>query len=49
MGMPMLQTIRGYEVRECIGEGGFGMIYRAYQPAVNRQVAIKVILPKYAN
>jgi WD40 repeat protein len=44
-----MRSIRGFELREHIGEGGYGVVYRAYQPAVNRQVAIKVILPKYAN
>ncbi len=42
-------TIRGYELQEIIGEGGFGAVYRAYQPVVDRDVAIKVILPKYSN
>ncbi|MGD8753887.1 MAG: protein kinase, partial [Anaerolineales bacterium] len=46
---PNLQTIRGYELRERIGAGGFGVVYRAYQSAVDREVAIKVILPEYAN
>ena len=39
------QTIKGYELREQIGAGGFGAVYRAYQPVVGREVAIKVILP----
>ncbi len=43
------QTIKGYQLREEIGIGGFGAVYRAYQSAVDREVAIKVILPKYAN
>lgn len=43
------QVIRGYELRENIGAGGFGAVYRAYQPVVGREVAIKVILPQYAN
>src|SRR5215510_16051158 len=43
------QTIKGYELQELIGKGGFGAVYRAYQPAVRREVAIKIILPKYAN
>ena len=43
------EWIRGYELREKIGEGGFGAVYRAFQPSVGREVAIKVILPKYAN
>jgi WD40 repeat protein/serine/threonine protein kinase/two-component SAPR family response regulator len=45
----VLRTLRGYELRECISAGGFGEVYRAYQPSVAREVAIKVILPKYAN
>ncbi len=42
-------TVKGYELRERIGEGGFGAVYRAYQPLVGREVAIKVVLPQYAN
>jgi WD40 repeat protein/serine/threonine protein kinase/DNA-binding XRE family transcriptional regulator len=40
---------RGYELRERIGVGGFGTVYRAEQPGVGREVAVKVILPIYAN
>lgn len=42
-------TIRGYELREQIGAGGFGAIYRAHQPAVDREVAIKIIHPQQAS
>src|SRR5579871_3593260 len=42
-------ALKGYELRDQIGTGGFGAVYRAYQPAVAREVAIKVILPKFAN
>lgn len=44
-----LPAIKGYELRECLGEGGFGAVYKAYQPAVGREVAIKIILPGLAN
>ena len=44
-----VQTIRGYELRERLGAGGFGEVYRAYQPSVGREVAIKVILPQFVN
>ncbi|MDQ7036362.1 MAG: serine/threonine-protein kinase [Anaerolineae bacterium] len=43
------QVIRGYELHELIGEGGFGAVYRATQIVVDREVAIKIILPQYAN
>jgi WD40 repeat protein/DNA-binding SARP family transcriptional activator len=42
-------VIRGYEIRERIGAGSFAVVYRAYQPHVGREVAIKAILPQYAN
>ena len=40
----MSQDIKGYQVREEIGEGGFGKVFRAYQPLIEREVAIKAIL-----
>lgn len=43
------RAIRGYELGERIGSGGFGAVYRAVQPLVEREVAIKIILPQYAN
>src|SRR5215813_13942240 len=43
------RVIKGYELRDRIGAGGFGAVYRAYQPSIGREVAIKVILPEYAN
>ncbi len=43
------QEIRGYVIQELIATGGFAAVYRALQTAVGREVAIKVVLPKYAN
>ena len=43
------QTIKGYRIQSEIGKGGFGAVYLAEQETVGRQVAIKVILPEYAN
>ena len=42
-------SLRGYELRDVIGEGAYGLVYRAYQPAVGREVAVKVIRPELAN
>ncbi|MEP7188753.1 MAG: protein kinase, partial [Roseiflexaceae bacterium] len=43
------RVIKGYALRERIGAGGFGAVYRAEQTGVGRSVAIKIILPQYAN
>src|SRR3972149_10759007 len=43
------QVVKGYELTERIGSGGFGAVYRAYQYTVGREVAVKVILPGFAN
>src|SRR5512147_1834444 len=43
------QTVRGYELRDSLGAGGFGAVYKAFQPIVGREVAIKIILPEFAN
>ena len=42
-------AVRGYELREQIGTVASGTAYRAYQPAVGREVAIKLIGPDLAN
>jgi WD40 repeat protein/transcriptional regulator with XRE-family HTH domain len=43
------RAIRGYQLGEKIGAGAFGAVYRGVQPLVEREVAIKIILPQYAN
>ena len=40
---------RGYELRDKIGTGGFGTVYKAYQPGIDREVAIKIVNPEFAN
>ena len=43
------RSLRGYELREQVGSGDFGIVYRAYQPSVGREVAIKIIRPELVN
>jgi serine/threonine protein kinase/DNA-binding XRE family transcriptional regulator len=43
------RAVKGFQLGEKIGSGGFGVVYKAIQPLVERDVAIKIILPRYAN
>jgi WD40 repeat protein/transcriptional regulator with XRE-family HTH domain len=43
------REVRGYVLRERLGIGGFGAVYRAVQSSVQREVAVKIILPRFAN
>ena len=43
MSEPFPAKIGKYEVRGVIGEGGFGLVYKAYDPTVGRPVALKVM------
>jgi hypothetical protein len=38
-------SFRGHEVLEEIGEGGFALVYRAREEKLEREVALKVLLP----
>ena len=40
--------LNSYELREQIGGGGMGAVYRAYQPSMSREVAVKVLPPAFA-
>jgi WD40 repeat protein/serine/threonine protein kinase/DNA-binding SARP family transcriptional activator len=46
---PLAQGVKGYDLKEEIGQGAYGVIHRAVQTAIGRQVAIKVIRHRYAN
>ncbi|MBN1430832.1 MAG: serine/threonine-protein kinase [Anaerolineae bacterium] len=37
------QKFKQYEIQSLLGHGGMSTVYRAYQPGVNRMVAIKIL------
>jgi len=43
------QTFGGYQLRERIGAGDYGAVYRALQPTMGREVAVKIILRHVAS
>jgi non-specific serine/threonine protein kinase len=45
----LLKQYHDYELREELGSGAYGTVFRAYQPGTDREVAIKLIRPQYAN
>ena len=42
------KTIGNYQIVEELGRGGMAVVYRAYQPSLNRHVAIKILPPQLA-
>jgi WD40 repeat protein len=44
----VLGTLGRYEVEEVIGQGGMGIVLKAFDPALHRPVAIKVMAPALA-
>ena len=47
LDQPQISGIRGYELKEKIGAGAYGVIHRAVQPAIGREVAIKIIRRRF--
>ena len=43
------RPLRGYRLLERIGEGAFGVVWRALDPGVGREVAVKQINPRLAD
>ncbi|MBS0213733.1 MAG: protein kinase [Proteobacteria bacterium] len=43
-----IRQIEGYELREVIGQGGMGVVYRARQSELDRDVALKLLSPACA-
>jgi eukaryotic-like serine/threonine-protein kinase len=42
---PAERTIGEYQLLSRLGQGGMGVVYRAWQPSLGRQVALKCMLP----
>jgi serine/threonine-protein kinase len=42
------KTLGNYQIIREVGRGGMAVVYRAYQPSLNRHVAIKVLPPQFA-
>lgn len=42
------ETLGGYQITDQIGKGGMATIYKAFQPSLEREVAIKILPPYYA-
>ncbi len=42
------QTLGQYRIIEQIGEGGMATVFKAYQPGLNREIALKVLPPHFA-
>jgi serine/threonine protein kinase len=43
-----LGPLGDYEVKEVLGQGGMGVVFKAFEPALKRWVAIKVLSPNLA-
>ena len=43
------KTLGQFQIIEELGKGGMATVYKAYQPNLQRHVAIKVLSPKLAD
>ncbi|MFN8456817.1 MAG: hypothetical protein U0401_19485 [Anaerolineae bacterium] len=43
------KTLGQYRIETKIGSGGMATVFKAYQPSLNRYVALKVLPPSFAS
>lgn len=46
---PQPSGVQGYNLQEQIGVGSFGVVHKGIQKGIEREVAIKIVHPQYAN
>ncbi len=44
----LADLLTGFELKERLGEGGMGIVFKAVQRSMGREVALKILAPKYA-
>src|SRR3989304_3528180 len=45
----MIEQLGPYQIQEQISKGGMGTIYKAYHPALDRHVAVKVLASRFSS
>ena len=43
--LPVGARLAEFDIRQVIGSGGFGIVYRAWEPSLEREVALKEYMP----